>query len=261
MLKIYNNKGTKWVNIIFLLAIIVLAGNSYAGETSSEDSSFAVLPAKELVETIKTGHCIILYEVSTQPLHTGEKAKSIMSTTNHRMIDDVMKAVAAFKERISSSVKLYRITVKDMPWAPAFVTYDLSGKEVSRISGPFRADALPWLVHEILGYYTHSIPTDKGEFLRAGWMANNTNASYVNVVNVRKEEVELYGKTDTVQIVNYSSTPSGETSFAIERTFAGDGRTVSSIETYGVIGKFGYFDYDRTGKFQYRVRYQSGEGK
>jgi hypothetical protein len=34
-----------------------------------------------------------------------------------------------------------------------------------------------------------------------------------------------------------------------------------SIETYRPFCKFGYFDYDWTGKVQYRVRYKPGEGK
>jgi hypothetical protein len=137
----------------------------------------------------------------------------------------------------------------------------VNGEVISRIRGPLRPDALPWLVHSILEYYIHSIRTDKGEYLRSGWLLTDTNLPFINVVNERKGKIELNGRTEQVQIINYVSKTYEGSSYTYERIYAHDGRLIGSIESYGPYGRFGYFDYDGTGKFQYRVRYPMGEGK
>ena len=243
------------------ISILVLTTVSHAAVPASSDTEFLFLQEKDLAETVKRGYCIILFEVLEQTGKAGAGKKTVLEASTQPFIKEVMRSVSAFRERIASSVKLYQVRVKDLPGGTAFVTYNFDGAEVTHIAGPFRPDALPWLVHEILGYYIQAIPTEQGEYLRAGWLVIDTNASYINVISERKEEHAVGGKMESVQIITYHSTPGGAASFEVERTYGRDGRLLGSIELYGPYGKFGYFDYDRTGKFQYRIKYPSGEKK
>jgi hypothetical protein len=205
--------------------------------------------------------------------------KSLFGATTVQFADQVLKETMAFRERISSSVRIYKadwtqwlanpdskvhaaagLSPQDTK-GPLFATYDVHGAVTSRISGPLRPDALPWLVHSIMEYYTHSIRTDKGDFLRQGWLITDTRLPFINLVNVRKGSLSMNDRTEEVQINNYVSTLHEGSGYRYERIYATDGRLLGSIESYGPYGTFGYFDYDGTGKFQYRMRYLSFEGK
>jgi len=193
-------------------------------------------------------------------------------------VNELVKHLLLFKERISSSVKLARVDGKGytaetltrirneaalLPaeQGPVFVTYDFNGAVVSRIKGPFRPDAMPWLVHEIMGFYIHSIGTEKGDYLRTGWLMTDTSSSFINLVGEKKEDRELGGKVERVQIIDYVSTPREGAACRFQRTFGADGKLLGSLESYGDQGTFGYFDHDRSGKLQYRVKHPENQGR
>jgi hypothetical protein len=193
------------------------------------------------------------------------------------VVDELVKQLLLFKERIASSVNLARVDGKGYSadtltrvrndaalltkeQGPVFATYDFNGAVVSRVKGPFRPDALPWLVHEIMGYYIHSIKTEKGEYLRAGWLMTDTNTSSINLVGEKKEDREQGGKVERVQVIDYVSTSREGATYRFQRMFGADGKLLGSLESYGDLGTFGYFDHDRTGKLQYRVKYPAQQG-
>jgi hypothetical protein len=114
---------------------------------------------------------------------------------------------------------------------------------------------MPWFVHEVMGHFIYAVRTDKGDYLRGGWMFTDTNATFISLTDARKESREFNGRTETVQVINFVSRPYEGFACEYERIYSSDGRLLASIENYGKNGKFGYFDYDRTGKMQYRVKY------
>lgn len=252
---------------------------SYAHIAVDYGAEVPLIQEKDVDQTVKFGLCILLFFNTDIHDRNDQDMKNLYGTTLLQFTDQLMSEVMAFKERIASSVKVFKVNRKLWPGDsgsrtrfaagpipldpenPVFVTYDVNGAIATRINGPLRPDALTWLVHGILDYYIHSIRTDKGEFLRVGWLITDTKLSFINLVNERKGSIEFNGKTEHVQIINYASTPYEGASYTYERIYTKDGRLLGSIESYGPYGKFGYFDYDRTGKFQYRVRYPSGEEK
>jgi len=244
--------------------------------SSAMEAEFALVHEKDFDETVKFGRCIVLFDNMDSQ---SKNHRSLSGSTPPQFVGQLMREVVSFRDRIAASIQMYKVQWKDRstvpvsrarsdadystqdPRNPVFVTYDVNGAVVSRIKGTLRPAALPMLVHGIMDYYIHSIRTDKGDFLRSGWLITDTNASFVNLVNERKEDREFNGKTEQVQVISYVAGPYEGTNYNYERIYAKDGRLLGSIESYGPYGKFGYFDYDRTGKFQYRVRYPAGEGK
>jgi len=262
-----------------IISILLIAAIPRAEFPIDEDAAVPLILEEDLEGTIKLGHCIILFVHTDQHDMNDWNKKSVYSATPLQFLDQLLREMMAFRERISSPVKIYKANGRQWtavpeigvhssaglspqdPKKPLFVTFDVKGAATSRINGPLRPDALIWLVHSIMEYYTHSIKTDKGEFLRAGWLITDTRLPFINLVNERKGNFKINGRTEQVQIINYESTPQEGASYHFERIYAMDGRLLGSIESYGSLGTFGYFDYDGTGKFQYRVRYLSVEGK
>ena len=117
-----------------------------------------------------------------------------------------------------------------------------------------------WFVNEMLAHTIAVIKMDKGEFMRGrGWLITDTKAKYVNLTGMRKERIELNGVSENVQIISYESLPYNGISCSYEGIFSGQGKLIGMNETCGKNPKTGYFDFDRTGKMQYRVR-SSGTG-
>ena len=265
--------------LLMVISVLLIAAVPRVELTLDEETEVTLLPEEDLDDTIKHGICIILFTNTDKQNRTDWNMKSIFGSTTLQFADQVLKETIAFRERISSSVKIYKVNSRQWQAGPdskvhasaglspqdikdpLFVTYDVYGTVASRIGGPLRPDALPWLVHSIMDYYTHSIKTEKGDFLRQGWLITDTKLPFINLVNVRKGSFKVNGRIEEVQIINYVSTLHEGAAYRFERVFALDGRLIGSIESYGDSGTFGYFDYDGTGKFQYRVRYLSFEGK
>jgi hypothetical protein len=252
---------------------------TYAQISIDSGAEVPLIQESDLDQTVKFGLCVVLFVNTDLHDRNDQNMKSMYGTTLLQFTDQLMREIMVFKERIASSVKVYKVNWKLWssdpgsqirfaagpfpldPKNPVFVTYDVNGTVATRINGPMRPDALTWLVHGVMEYYIHSLKTGKGEFLRVGWLITDTNLPFINLVNVRKEDFKFNGRTEQVQINTYVSTPYEGESYQFERMYAQDGRLLGSVESYGPHGKFGYFDYDRTGKFQYRVRYSSGDGK
>jgi hypothetical protein len=264
---------------LLFISILLIAAIPRVDFFIDEVAEVSLLQEEDLDETIKRGLCIVLYVNTDQHDRNDWNMKSVFGTTTLQFVDQMLRETMAFKERISSSVKIYKANWKQWLANPdskvhaaaglspqdakgaLFATYDVNGTVASRISGPLRPDAMTWLVHSIMEYYTHSIRTDKGDFLRQGWLITDTRLPFINLVNVRKGSITVNDRTEAVQINNYVSTLHEGSSYRYERIYATDGRLLGSIESYGPYGTFGYFDYDGTGKFQYRMRYLSFEGK
>ena len=146
-------------------------------------------------------------------------------------------------------------TDRKRPESPSIVTYVLNRPIAYRFRGIARPDMLPWLVHEVMGHFLYAARTDKGDYLPGGWTFTDTNATFISLIDARKEDREFNGRTETVRVVTFASRTYEGFACEYERIYASDGRLLASIENYGQNGKFGYFDYDRTGKMQYRVKY------
>jgi len=270
---------TRFRYVLLCISIFLIAAVPRVELCLDEKVVVPLLQEEDLDETIKRGLCIILFINTDQHTKNDENRKSLFGATPMQCVEQVLKETMAFKERISSTIKIYKVDSRQWKAGPdsmvhasaglspqdakepTFVTYDVKGAAASRISGPLRPDALTWLIHSIMDYYTHYIKTDKGEFLRQGWLITDNRQPFINVVSERKGSFKFNNRIEQVQIINYVSSLHEGSGYQFERIYAADGRLLGSIESYGSLGTFGYFDYDGTGKFQYRVRYLSAEGK
>lgn len=283
---------------VLLIAIPFVLQGPHDGTIHATEKDIPLLSEQEFLSAAGSGRCIILFQGADliEPKYgrhrtiepkgkrlRGSEPKSERPRDNAVMVpqpfvNELAKQLFLFKERIASSVKFARVDGKGysadtltrirndaalLPKepGPVFVTYDFNGAAVSRVKGPFRPDALPWLVHEIMGYYVHLIKTEQGEYLRAGWLTTDTNSSFINLVGEKKEDRERSGKVERIQIIDYVSTPREGTTYRFQRIFGADGKLLGSLESYGDLGTFGYFDHNRTGKLQYRVKYPAQQGK
>ena len=293
---------------ILLIAIPLALQGLHDGTIYAAETDIPLLSEQEFLSAAGSGRCIILFQGAglleqqngglrdteqkgNRPRKKDPKGKrppdNVPKDEGPRentvivpqpFVDELVKQLLLFKERIASSVKLARVDGKGYSAetltrvrndaalltkerGPVFATYDFDGAVASRVKGPFRPDALSWLVHEIMGYYIHSIKTEKGEYLRAGWLMTDTNTSFINLVGEKKEDREQGGKVERVQVIDYVSTSREGATYRFQRMFGADGKLLGSLESYGDLGTFGYFDHDRTGKLQYRVKYPAQQGK
>lgn len=266
-------------SIIITILGLLLSSNALSQSSLDIGSGVPLIEEKEFDQTVKLGLCIVLFVNPDLHENDDKNLKSMYGLTPVQFADQLVRSVKAFKERIASTVKVLKVNWKDWPadpgslirftagpfpfdpQNPVFVTYDVNGAVAERINGPLRPDALTWLVHEIVDYYIHSIKTYKGEYLRVGWLITDTNLPFIYLVDERKGEHTVNGKTEEVQIITHMSAPYDGASYQFQRIYTKDGRLLGSIECYGSYGTFGYFDYDGTGKFQYRVWYPSCAGE
>ena len=247
----------------------VLAGGSLLTEQEAP-----LLAEDRLPDVLRTEHCIILYyNPDTEGRDDG--AKNQFGATPQQLADQLMRGMIALADRVQSSVKFYKVnwkgfsastmeriradvgTLQKQPESPSIVTYVLNQPIAHRFSGTARPDMMPWYVHEIMDYFIHAIRTEKGDYLRGGWMFTDTNQVFVSLANMRKESRDMNGRAENVQIINYVSRTYERFACRYERIYRADGRLFASIEDYGKYGKIGYFDYDGMGKMQYRVKYKS----
>lgn len=284
--------------LVLLIAIPFVLLGPHDGTIHAAEKDIPLLSEQEFLSAAGSGRCIILFQGAdliepkdgrqrtiepkgkrprgSEP--KSERKRDNAFTVPQPFVNELVKQLLLFKERIVSSVKLARVDGKGysadtlarvrndaaLPpkeQGPVFATYDFNGAVVSRVKGPFRPDALPWLVHEIMGYYIHSIKTGKGEYLRMGWLMTDTNSSFINLVGEKKEDREEGGRVERVQVIDYVSTPAEGAAYRFQRMFGADGKLLGSRESYGDLGTFGYFDHDRTGKLQYRITYPAQQGR
>lgn len=256
-----------------LLLFTFLAPPADAAESTLTEKEAPTLSEGRFPDVLRNEHCIILYYDSADKSVDAE-AWDLFRETPQQLADRLMKALLAMADRAQTSGRFYKVNYKGFsadslvkvlsdtaavgkrPESPSIVTYVLNRPIAYRFRGTARPDMLPWLVHELMGYFIYAVKTEKGEYLRGGWTFTDTNASFISLTDTRKESREFNGRTGTVQVFTFASRPYDGFACEYERIYSSDGRLLASIENYGKNGKFGYFDYDGAGKMQYRVKYQ-----
>lgn len=258
--------------LMLILAAVLAATPAGAAVSTLTEKEAPALSEDRFAGVIKNEHCFVLYYDAAVE-STDDEAGKQFGATPQQLADRLMKSMIAMTDRIQSSGRFYKVnfrgfssdslagilsdtaTDQKRPESPSIVAYVLNRPIAYRFRGTARPDMLPWLVHEIIGHFIHAAKTSKGEYLYDGWTFTDTNANFISLVDSRKESMEFNGRTETVQVVTFASRPYDGFACVYERISSSDGRLLASIENYGKNGKFGYFDYDRTGKMQYRVKY------
>lgn len=261
--------------VVMAAAIITAFSPSDAGAADSLLSEKEVVSLIEVnfAEAIKKGNCIVMYYRSDDAMKHSE------GMTPLQWGDFWMRGMIEFRDRMGSSIKFYKVdwrnfsagsmdrirsdlaTTARYPDSPTFAVYTRFNSKPSRVRGLGRPDMYPWVIHDLMDDFMPIAKKEKGDYLFTGWLITDTQSEHINVVRERREDITFNGKPESVQILNYRSQPRDGFACAYERMYARDGKLIGSIEDYGPFGRYGYFDYDRSGRFQYRVRYPAGEGK
>lgn len=263
---------------IFLLAASFLAGISPAGaEPAAAGREVPSLTEVAFTRTIRDADCIVLYANELLAAESDAEYQRAYGMNSLQVGERLMKSIADFVKRTGAPVDLYRVS-----WAhfspeavntltadfsaslgrplPAMFTASKNGEKPSKVKGPIRLDAETWFVHKMTEDFTPFTKKPNGDYLESGWLITDTKRPFIRMVNERKESQVINGKNETVQVISYQSAPFEGDSLSFERIFLLNGKLIGSIESYGKYGKAGYFDYDNTGKMQYRVRYQLRAG-
>ncbi len=257
---------------IMLVLLTFLAPLAGAAESTLTEKEAPVLSESRFSGVLRNEHCIILYYDSADKSVDAE-AWDQFRETPLQMADRLMRAMIAMADRVQTSGRFYKVNYKGFSAdslakilsdtaagkrseSPSIVTYVLNRPIAYRFRGAARPDMIPWLVHEIMGYFIYAVKTEKGEYLRGGWTFTDTGASFISLTGSRKESREFNGRTEPVKVFTFASRPYDGFACEYERIYSSDNRLLASIENYGKNGKFGYFDYDGAGKMQYRVKYQ-----
>ena len=253
-----------------LWTVLLLAGalsTAQAADSLLTEKEAPLLQEKTFAAVIRKENCIVMY------YGPGGNAPVIMGMDPLQLGDYWVRAMIAFRDKMGSLVKFYRVNWKGfspdamkriradlgsgdkLPGNPTFAVYPSYSAKPSRVRVPVRPDLYTWFLHDIMDDYMPISKRPNGDYLYAGWMITDTSAQFINVANERKDEIAFAGKTVTVQRIKYASPSYEGVSCEYERLYALDGRLLGSIESCGKYGTFGYFDYDNTGKYQYRVKY------
>lgn len=255
------------------LFMALFGSTIYGAESTLTEKEAPLLMESQFADAVKKGNSIVMYYTSD------DTAKGPWGMTPVQQGDYWMRGMLAFRERLGSAIKFYRVNWKgfspesisriksdltataNYPDSPAFAVYTKYNTRPSRVRTPGRPDMFAWFIHDAMDDFMPIAKKNKAEYLYTGWLVTDMQSDWIHVVNERKEEIDFNGKSENVHIISFLSKPHEGFSCAYERIHARDGSLIGSIESYGPHGKFGYFDYDRTGKFQYRVTYPAGEGK
>lgn len=275
-LKVGNCPVFGFAVAIMTAMIMIVSSPSGAGAADSllSEKEAASLSEGNFAETIKKGNCIVMY------YRSDDAVKQLEGMTPLQWGDFWMRGMIEFRDRLGSSIKFYKVnwrsfspesmsrirsdlgTTAKYPDSPTFAVYTRYNTKPSRVRGPGRPDMYPRVIHDLMDDFTPIVNKEKAEFLFTGWLITDTQSERINVVRERKEDILFNGKSESVQVLNFRSRSEGGFACSYERIYAKDGKLIGSIEDYGPYGRYGYFDYDRTGRFQYRVRYPAGsEGK
>ena len=255
--------------IILWTVLLVAAALSAAQAEDSllTEKEAPLLRENNFSDLIKKGNCIVMYY---EPDGT---SGTVMGMTPLQLGDYWMRGMMKFREQMGSVVKFYRVNWKDFspaameriksdlgsgasrPASPMFAVYAAYNAKPSRVRAPVRPDLYALFLHDIMDDFMPISRKPNGDYLYAGWMVTDTTLPFINLMSERKDSFEFNGKSVTVQIIKYASHPYENISCEYERIYSWEGKLLGSIENCGKYGKFGYFDYDGTGKFQYRVKY------
>ncbi len=257
-----------------LLVLMMLFGN----KALALDSSLTEREAKTLIEgnlpdALRVGNCIIMYYNSESPSTPAEQDNPYGSSPIE-LGDRLMRSLIAMRDETGASLSFYKVNWKNFsetaitkirsdvssvmkrPESPSFAAYAQAGAILFTVRGMPRPDVHAFFIGELMTEFIPSMRTDKGEYLRTGWPVMNTNKQYISLADMRQAEVDLSGMTEKVRIVTSRSREYDKNSCEFEELYLTNGKRVGSIENYGKYGKIGYFDYDGTGKLQYRVKYK-----
>lgn len=261
---------------VILWAVLLAATTVSAAQAADSllmEKEVPLLTEKTFADVIKKGNCIVMY------YEPDGNAAGMMGMNPLQLGDYWMRSMIKFRDHMGSLVKFYRVNWKgfspesmkrirtdlgsgeSLPANPTFAVYSSFNTKPSRVRGPVRPDLYTWFLHDIMDDYMPISKKPKGDYLYAGWMITDTSAQFINVANERKDEIEFAGRSETVQIIKYISRYFDGVSCEFERLYARNSKLLGSIESCGKYGKFGYFDYDNTGKFQYRVKYDVAADK
>ena len=257
---------------LILSAAVLCAGMAAAADSTVPEQEVPTLREYNFLDIVKHEKCVVMF-YNPESSDNVAVTKKRYEVTPLQLGDKLMRGLMAMREKTGSSVKLYRVNWKDFtassierirfdlesvykqPESPSFAAFTRDGKMIFKARGISRPDVLAWLVNEMMDDYMPSIPSDKGEYLRAGWMTTDTTGKFVNLVNLRNEERSFNGKLERVRINSFKSDDFGDYSCTYEQIYLTNGRLIGSIESCGPYGTVGYYDYDGTGKMQYRVKY------
>ncbi|MHB8846042.1 MAG: hypothetical protein ACYC7L_14985 [Nitrospirota bacterium] len=258
---------------IIMTAVILTVSSPVRAEAADSllsEKEAVSLTESSFAETIRKGNCIVMYYRSDDVMKQSE------GMTPLQWGDFWMRGMIEFRGRLGSEIQFYKVnwrsfspgsmsrirsdlaTSANYPDNPTFAVYTRYNSRPSRVRGLGRPDMYPWVIHDLMDDFMPVAKKEKGDYLFTGWLITDTQSERINVVNERKEEITFNGKPESVQVLTYVSRPRGAFACTYERIYTKDGRLIASIEDYGPYGKYGYFDYDRTGRFQYRVRYSAG---
>lgn len=263
--------------IFTVLTLLAPAVSGRCGESLLSEKDVPSLQERDFADVAKRDDCVIMY-YNSDSRQDDDAAKKTYGKTAQLLGDDWMAGLLAFQRQEGLSLKLYKVDWKGFsaesidkvridtgslyrkPESPSYVAYIDGGAKKFAVRGPARPDMSAWFVNEMLAHAIAVIKMDKGEFMRGrGWLITDTKAKYVNLTGMRKERIEVNGVSENVQIISYESSPYNGISCNYEGVFSGQGKLIGMNETCGKNPKTGYFDFDRTGKMQYRVR-SSGTG-
>lgn len=262
----------------FVAAMLLLCAPALgsAEESSLTEQEVPSLSENNLFEQVKKEDCIVMFYSSERSEYDAE-AKKTYAMSGQRLGDEWMRSLLAFQRQEALTLRLYKVNWRGMspetigrirtdtgslyklPESPSFVSYIDRATAVFAVRGPARPDRQSWFVNEMLAHTIATIRTAKGEFMRGpGWRFTDTKARFINLVGMRKGTRTLNGSDQEVQILDYESTLFNGQSCAYESLYSRSGAMLGIIESCGKDGGIGYFDHDRTGKMQYRVKYPPG---
>jgi hypothetical protein len=264
-----------FLNVMAGLLLLVFPAAAAAEESSLSEKEVPSLAESDLSAIVKKEDCIVMYYSSDKSENDAE-ARRTYGISAQRLADEWMRSLLVFQRQEALTLKLYKVNWKGMspetvmrirrdtgslykaPESPSFVSYIDAGTGIFAIPGPARPDRLSWFVNEMLAHSIATLKTAKGEFMRGpGWLFTDTKAKYISLVGVRKGI--LPGSDQDVRIVDYASTVFNGYACTYESFYSRSGGMLGIIESCGKSGRVGYFDRDRAGRMQYRVRYRTEE--
>jgi hypothetical protein len=264
---------------LFILLMTAIISASAAPLVRAEAQSAApseddapLLTETALADVVKQENCIVMYYNDARHF-AEETAENAYAASPAQTVNALLDGLKAFRKKTGSTVKLYLVrwngfsmasldriradtgSASAYPDNPSIVAYRGKSGISLKVRSGVRPDTASWLINELMKDFLPTIQMENGSYLYAGWVFTDTNAKHINMSEDRKDTVDFNGKKRDVRIITFASKPADGFSCAYERIYSTKGALLGSIETYGPFGKVGYFDYNETGKMQYRVKY------
>lgn len=256
-----------------MMLLTLFATDSPAAESTLTEQEAPSLQQSSFTEIIKQGNCIVMY-YNSAAAPTAAERDNPYGMTPLELGDRFMRRLIALRDAAAAQVKFYKVDWKNFaeasivkirsdvvsvmkrPENPSFALYTRSGDIPHQVRGLPRPDVQAWFISEFMNEFIPAIRSGEDEYLRIGWAFTDTNTKYISLTGMRQESMDLNGRTEKVRIVSSRSREYDGASCEYEQLYLPNGKLVGSIENYGKYGRVGYFDYDGTGKMQYRVRYR-----